>query len=84
MKPRQLALPVYAFICLSYVVLPFAAAQSPAPRAITVDDAFEIHDVRDPQITDDGKWVAYTVYIRFAQGRQDRDAHLDGSVRWRR
>ena len=33
----------------------------PAPRAITVDDVFEIHDVRDPQITEDGKWVAYTV-----------------------
>jgi len=63
MKPRPLALPVYAFVCLSYFLAPFAVAQSapPAPRAITVDDAFEIHDVRDPQITDDGKWVAYTV-----------------------
>jgi dipeptidyl aminopeptidase/acylaminoacyl peptidase len=63
MKPRQLALPIYAFVCLSYFLAPFAVAQSapPAPRAITVDDAFEIHDVRDPQITDDGKWVAYTV-----------------------
>lgn len=38
-------------------------AQQPAttPRAITVDDVFEIRDVRDPQITADGKWVAYTV-----------------------
>ena len=33
----------------------------PAPRAITVDDVFEIHDVRDPRISDDGEWVAYTV-----------------------
>jgi dipeptidyl aminopeptidase/acylaminoacyl peptidase len=31
------------------------------PRAITVDDAFEIRGVGDPQISDDGKWVAYTV-----------------------
>ncbi len=32
-----------------------------APRAITVDDVFQIRDVRDPQISDDGKWVAYAV-----------------------
>ncbi len=31
------------------------------PRAITVDDAFEIRGVGDPQISDDGTWVAYTV-----------------------
>jgi dipeptidyl aminopeptidase/acylaminoacyl peptidase len=45
---------------------PLVAAQSapstpPAPRAITVDDAFEIRGVGDPQISDDGKWIAYTV-----------------------
>jgi dipeptidyl aminopeptidase/acylaminoacyl peptidase len=65
MRFRAPALPLCALLCASYF-LPFAAAQSapstpPAPRAIAVDDAFEIRDVRDPQITDDGKWVAYTV-----------------------
>ena len=41
----------------------FAASLATAqnPRPITVDDAFEIRDVRDSQITDDGRWVAYTV-----------------------
>ena len=44
-------------------LLTYASAQqgTPSQRAITVDDAFAIRDVGDPQITDDGKWVAYTV-----------------------
>src|SRR5580692_8202557 len=63
---RALALPLCALACASYSLAPFAAAQSapstpPAPRAITVDDAFEIRGVGDPQIAEDGKWVAYTV-----------------------
>ncbi len=37
-----------------------AAAQS-APRFITVDDYFQIRSVASPQISPDGKWVAYTV-----------------------
>ena len=66
MKLRSLALPFCALVCASYSLAPAVAAQAApsapaAPRAITVDDVFEIHDVRDPQITDDGKWVAYTV-----------------------
>jgi dipeptidyl aminopeptidase/acylaminoacyl peptidase len=66
MKLRSLALPLCAFISTLYFFAPSGAAQVPpstssARRAITVDDVFEIHDVRDPQITEDGKWVAYTV-----------------------
>jgi len=34
---------------------------APAPRPVTVDDQFAIPDVTDPQITADGKWVAYVV-----------------------
>ena len=63
---RAFVLPLCALACVSYSLAPFVAAQSPpstppAPRAITVDDAFEIRGVGDPQISDDGKWVAYTV-----------------------
>ena len=63
---RALALPLCALACASYSLAPFAAGQSapstpPAPRAITVDDAFEIRGAGDPQIAEDGKWVAYTV-----------------------
>jgi dipeptidyl aminopeptidase/acylaminoacyl peptidase len=66
MKPRSLRWSVRALVCsLSCLGLSGAAQVPPspssAPRAITVDDVFEIQDVRDPQIAADGKWVAYTV-----------------------
>jgi dipeptidyl aminopeptidase/acylaminoacyl peptidase len=32
-----------------------------APRKLEVDDYFRIRDVDDPQISPEGKWVAYTV-----------------------
>jgi len=32
-----------------------------APRPLTVDDQFKILGVDDPQVSPDGKWVAYTV-----------------------
>src|SRR5262249_19305223 len=61
MRLRSIALPVCAFVCLSFLHLSSVKGQQPAaPRAIAVDDVFEIHNVGDPQISDDG-WVAYTV-----------------------
>ena len=32
-----------------------------AKRPLTVDDLFNVREVRDPQRSPDGKWVAYTV-----------------------
>src|SRR5580704_1640752 len=66
MRFRPLALPFCALACASCLLAPVVAAQSapstpPGPRAITVDDAFEIRAVGDPQIAEDGKWTAYTV-----------------------
>src|SRR5579863_4872557 len=66
MKLRSSVTPHCALVCALYFLAPGISAQvppstSPAQRAIAVDDVFEIHDVRDPQITEDGKWVAYTV-----------------------
>jgi len=66
MRLRSIVLPVCALICASVLPTPCARSESapsasPVPRAITVDDAFEIRGVGDPQISDDGKWVAYTV-----------------------
>jgi len=66
MKLHSLALPFCALICASCSFVPSVVAQAApaapaAQRAITVDDVFELRDVRDPQITEDGKWVAYTV-----------------------
>jgi hypothetical protein len=36
-------------------------AQPVGRRLITIDDMHRFHDVRDAQISPDGKWVAYTV-----------------------
>src|SRR5580698_340961 len=40
-----------------------SSSGSPAAgaRVLTVDDYFRIREVGDPQISPDGKWVAYTV-----------------------
>jgi dipeptidyl aminopeptidase/acylaminoacyl peptidase len=35
--------------------------QTAAPRAITIDDAFQVKAVDDPQISADSAWVAYTI-----------------------
>ncbi len=63
MRFPSIVLPVLVTALLSYCLSLCMNAQqaAPAPRPITVDDAFEIREVRDPQITNDGKWVAYTV-----------------------
>jgi dipeptidyl aminopeptidase/acylaminoacyl peptidase len=47
---------------IAAVLLPasFLLAQ-PARRALKIDDMHRFHDVRDVQISSDGKWVAYTV-----------------------
>src|SRR5258708_35927011 len=31
------------------------------PRAITIDDYFQIRDVAQPELSPDGQWVAYAV-----------------------
>ena len=46
------------FIFCSAWLPSFAAA---AQRPITVDDYFHIHEVHDPQLSPDGRWIAYTV-----------------------
>ncbi|MEK6408908.1 MAG: S9 family peptidase [Acidobacteriota bacterium] len=37
------------------------AAQQPAKRPLKLDDIPRVREVRDPQISPDGKWVAYVV-----------------------
>src|SRR3954466_5996462 len=50
-------------VWIGWIAASLVSAQdvSSAPRAITVDDAFQIKAVDDPQISADGAWVAYTV-----------------------
>jgi len=50
---------VLTVLVLSLVVAGHPSAQSRRP--LTVDDLFNLKEVRDPQRSPDGKWVAYTV-----------------------
>lgn len=46
-------------------------------RLITVDDLHKFHDVRDVQISPDGKWVAYTVSsVDVAADKSDTDVWM--------
>lgn len=60
MKLRRIVVSGLSIVWLLTSVLA-SAQQTPAPRPITVDDAFQIKAVDDPQISADGTWVAYTV-----------------------
>ena len=46
--------------------------EAPQPRALAVDDYFQISDVSDSQISPGGKWVAYTI--------TDKDLEKDESA----
>src|SRR5882762_8477220 len=66
MKPvRLLSL---AFSCLIAVG---TLAQQPTSRPITIADYFQIHQVHGPQISPDGRWIAYT--IRTANLDEDKN-----------
>src|ERR1700712_4057245 len=47
------------FLALASVLC--AAETSVAPRPLNLDDLARLHDVGNPQVSPDGKWVAYTV-----------------------
>ena len=51
----------YTVVLLGLFAANQAAAQTPAPRKLRVDDIYRLREVSDPQIAPDGAWVAYTV-----------------------
>ena len=54
-----------------------ARAATTAKRALRATDIFRVRDVRDPQISPDGKWVAYTVTIAdSARDKNDTDVWM--------
>ena len=67
MRNRSSGILVGAAIIMIALAAGLAAGQDekseapPAARPLTLDDYFKIHEVADPQISPDGKWVAYTV-----------------------
>ena len=48
-------------LLLAILVVPAAAFSQAARRKFTVDDVLALRSVRDPQMSPDGQWVAYTV-----------------------
>jgi len=60
-----------------------AAAPTPAPRGFQTSDLYRLKTVRDPRISPDGEWVAYTVsQPDSAKDKSDTDvwmAKWDGS-----
>jgi dipeptidyl aminopeptidase/acylaminoacyl peptidase len=74
-----------ASVLLAWVLsLPAAAQQYDAkpasvtvpapPRAITIDDYFQIRDVSQPELSPDGQWVAYAVRTRML--KEDKNEQL--------
>jgi dipeptidyl aminopeptidase/acylaminoacyl peptidase len=50
------------FVCSMLLVFALAAsAQETGRHAITFDDLIKMHRIAEPQVSADGKWVAYTV-----------------------
>jgi dipeptidyl aminopeptidase/acylaminoacyl peptidase len=50
------------FVFLSVLaLLPVSLVAQQPPRPVTIDDIFQIREVHDPQLSPDGKWLAYTV-----------------------
>jgi len=48
-------------IAIALFAVPLSYGQPPAKRPIKIDDMHRFHDVRDVQISPEGKWVAYTL-----------------------
>jgi dipeptidyl aminopeptidase/acylaminoacyl peptidase len=64
-----------ALIVLILFLAPNAAAQE--KRHLRVDDIFELKNVRDPRISPDGEWVAYTVsWLNAAEDSSDTDIYM--------
>lgn len=61
MTRRSLSLAGFVFTLLLAAPLAAPLAAEGTPRPLKVDDIFSLKTVGDPQISPDGRWVAYTV-----------------------
>ncbi len=70
-------IPVLAlFSCL----FSFALADTPARRPLKVEDVHRVLEVREPQVSPEGEWVAYTLNtINKAEDKSDSDVWM---VKW--
>lgn len=58
-------------------ILPCYFAQAQQKRNVQVDDIFALRDVADPQVSPDGKWIAYVVESMDAQkDKSNKDIYM--------
>ena len=60
----------FAWLGLVFVAAPSFAQTAKHP--LKLDDIARFREVRDPQFSPDGKWVAYVVSDHRRQGRQEQ------------
>ncbi|HSN88418.1 MAG TPA: prolyl oligopeptidase family serine peptidase, partial [Thermoanaerobaculia bacterium] len=66
-----------AALCLFAFPVAVAQAADPAPRPLKPEDIHGIKSVKDPQVSPDGVWVAYTVTSHDTkEDRQDTDVWM--------
>lgn len=71
--PARATFPVLCLLVLVPSSVGLAQQSSPARRAITIDDYFRIGRVRDPQLSPDGQFAAYTVETALLKGDKNED-----------
>jgi len=68
-------LKIHLFAAFSALALPLAAAQE--PRLLKIEDIHALKTVQDPQVSPDGRWVAYAVRSNdVKEDRQDTDVWM--------
>lgn len=67
---------LFLIVLLSF----FALAQTPTKRPLKLDDLDRLHEVRDPQCSPDGQWVAYSFSASDTEADK-RVSHI-AMVRW--
>ena len=71
---RRISAALASLATCALLQLPPSPANGQAKRAIRSGDLYHLKDVRDPQISPDGGWVAYTVTtIDSAKDKSDND-----------
>src|SRR5271154_346910 len=69
---RKIALVVMLMVVAGVARAQNSSAAGAGRRVLAVDDYFRIKEVGDPQISPDGKWVAYTVETSNLKEDKDR------------
>ena len=58
---QKLSRAIFLFALCSILIAPFSNLHAQTKRAMEIEDLFRIKRVSDPQISPDGKWIAYVV-----------------------